>query len=126
MDAGNHAQNRPGWIVHACFGVFENTTGSIIGWCGLDGRSGKTVDVFYMIDRNYRRSGYASECAKWMLDFGFSQMKIERIDGGCAIDNLASRRILEKIGMRPVAGATGMLHYFLTRDAYGSAGTGMA
>ncbi len=122
----NHAQNRPGRIVHACFGVFLNSTGSIIGWCGLDGRSGETVEIFYLIDVEHRRRGYATECARRMLEFGFSRMEIERIDGGCAVDNLASQKILEKIGMVPTAGEPGILRYCLTRDAYASAEMGPA
>jgi len=122
----NHAQNRPGRLVHACFGVFDNSTGRIIGWCGLDGRSGVTLEIFYLIDADHRRRGYATECAWRMLEFGFTQMAVGRIDGGCAVDNLASQKILEKIGMTPMAGEPGTLRYFLTRDAYASAGPGLA
>lgn len=114
----NHQQNRVGRLVHSCFAVFECGNDRIIGWCGLDGRSGTSVNLFYMIDAPYRRRGYATRCAQMMLSYGFELMELARIHGECAVDNLASQRILEKMSMKQVPGDPGSLHYILTRDDY--------
>ena len=42
----------------------------------------------------------ATEAAKAVLDYGFSKLKLARIDSGCSSENIASKRVMEKIGMR--------------------------
>ena len=99
----NHEQNQFQKIIHMCFAIFINNTNRIIGWCGLDGRSSEnTVNLFYLIDKEYRRRGYATECAKKVLEYGFANMGLDRIDGECAKDNIGSQKILEKIGMKKI------------------------
>lgn len=34
-----------------------------------------------------------------VLDFGFGVLKLHRIEAGCAVDNIASIKVLEKAGM---------------------------
>jgi ribosomal-protein-alanine N-acetyltransferase len=43
--------------------------------------------------------GYATEALNRVLDFGFGDCNLHRIQAGCAVDNLASIRVLEKVGM---------------------------
>lgn len=114
----NHKQNQLHRIVHMCFAVFENSANKIIGWCGLDGRSERAVNMFYLIDKDYRRRGYATECATQMLEYGFLEMQIARIDGECAKDNIGSQKVLERIGMIATTGNEDSLHYFMTREDY--------
>ena len=125
----NHEQNRPNNIVHLCLAVYENNCDKIIGWCGLDGRHATnehlhTANIFYLIDKDYRRRGYASECAKQLLEYGFAIMEMDRIDGACAKDNIGSQKILEKIGMKPYNkektedSQDSSLHYFTTIKDY--------
>jgi len=33
------------------------------------------------------------------LDFGFNTLKLHRIEAGCAVNNLGSIKVLEKVGM---------------------------
>ena len=96
----NHSQNQPGKIHHLCFAVWEKGENRIIGWCGLDGKCslGKTV-LFYALDEAYRNRGFATQCASRLLSYAFEEVKLKRIDGGCAKDNTASYRVMEKIGM---------------------------
>ena len=94
--------NRPGAIRHLCLSVFERKDSRrIIGWCGLDGEAepGKTV-LFYIIDEAFRGCGYATQCAAELLRYAFEEMGYDKIYGGCAKENRASFRVMEKIGMR--------------------------
>ena len=101
----NYKKNKPGAIYHLCLGVFEkNDPQHIIGWCGLDGTvaPGQTV-LFYIIDEKYRGKGYATQCAVELLRYAFEDMGCESIQGGCADDNRASYRVMEKAGMRLIS-----------------------
>ena len=101
----NLKKNNPGEIYHLCLAVFEkNDPKHIIGWCGLDGTaaSGQTV-LFYIIDEKYRNKGYATQCAVELLRYAFEDMGCESIQGGCAGDNRASYRVMEKAGMRLIS-----------------------
>lgn len=118
----NHRQNRPHHIVHLCFAVFDNGTGRIIGWCGLDGRNKadkSTAEMFYLIDKDYRGRGYATACAGKLLEYGFLTLELSRIDGSCHKDNVASRKILENIGMqRGEDQVDGSPRFFISSEDY--------
>ena len=72
----------------------------LIGWCGLDGRfSQKEIVLFYIIAEDFRGRGYATQCATELLRFAFEDMQYDIVSGGCAKDNPASFRVMEKAGM---------------------------
>ena len=97
-----HARNRVKSIFHLCLGVFrKDEPGKLIGWCGLDGRtSTDEIVLFYIIAEEYRGRGYATQCAAELLRFAFEDMQYDLVSGGCAKDNRASFRVMEKAGMR--------------------------
>jgi hypothetical protein len=43
----NHKQNKPGYIYHLCLAVYEKGNNSIIGWCGLDGKTNEKLYIFF-------------------------------------------------------------------------------
>jgi len=96
----NHRRNRPGAVYHLCFAVYEKDKTRIIGWCGLDGKCspGKTV-LFYLIDEAYRKRGYATQCAKKLLEHAFETMGLDSVHGGCSKENIASYKVMLKAGM---------------------------
>lgn len=115
----NHEKNKKGQIIHICFAIFEKNSDEIIGWCGLDGRHDNLVSIFYLIDKKYRRRGYATECANKILEYGFIIMGVNRIDGKCNNENIGSKKVLEKIGMKKLdIDKDGSFHYFITLDSY--------
>jgi len=115
----NHEKNKKGQIIHICFAIFEKDSDEIIGWCGLDGRHDDLVSIFYLIDKKYRRRGYATECASIILEYGFLRMGANRIDGKCNSKNIGSKKVLKKIGMKNLGiDQDGSLHYFITLDSY--------
>lgn len=56
--------------------------------------------IGFYFNRHYWRKGYASEVAQVLLSFGFDQLRLHRIFAWCDAENLASARVLEKVGMR--------------------------
>jgi len=59
----------------------------------------KTAEGCYKIHLNFWRKGYATEALTKLLDFGFNELKLHRIEAGCAVENIASGKVLEKVGM---------------------------
>lgn len=85
--------------------VILKETNEFIGWSGL--KLEKNVngyetfyDLGYRFIQKHWGKGYAYETAKAFVDFGFNGMKLEKINAYADFDNLASRRVLEKVGMR--------------------------
>lgn len=119
----NHNRNKIGRLYHLCFAIYEDNN-KIIGWCGLDGiqcydAEEKIIHIFYLIDRDYRRKGYAVQCAEKLLEYGFLMMKVDKINGSCIADNIGSKKVLEKIGMKhKTIAEDGAFQYYLTRSEY--------
>jgi RimJ/RimL family protein N-acetyltransferase len=54
----------------------------------------------YIFDPANGGHGYATEAVAAMVTHAFDRLGVRRITAGCFADNLASVRILEKVGMR--------------------------
>jgi ribosomal-protein-alanine N-acetyltransferase len=59
----------------------------------------RTASVWYKIHVNFWRKGYATEALIKILNFGFSDLNLHRIEAGCVVENIASRKVLEKASM---------------------------
>jgi RimJ/RimL family protein N-acetyltransferase len=79
--------------------VIQKETGECLGWCGLKKHPDGMVDLGYRFHQRYWGNGYATEAAEACLAYGFKELGIEEVIGRTARENLASVRVLEKIGM---------------------------
>ncbi len=59
----------------------------------------KIAEVWYKTHTAYWKKGYTTESLKKILEFGFLTLGLHRIEAGCAVENIASKRVLEKAGM---------------------------
>jgi [ribosomal protein S5]-alanine N-acetyltransferase len=84
------------------FAVLLKPTGQVIGNCGIrrDTPAAYEGEIGYELDPKHWGNGYATEAAQAILTFGFSKLSLHRISAWCVADNLASARVLEKLGMR--------------------------
>lgn len=117
----NHAKNMPGNLVHVCLAIILKDTGEFIGWCGLDHLDQTEVApaLFYLMKAGYWGKGLATEAAGALLKYAFTQMEVASIRGGAAPENLASKRVMEKIGMTNVGrNEDGGYAFTLTREEY--------
>ncbi len=80
--------------------VFDKTSEKLIGWCGLWRlqETGET-EVGYAIAADFQKQGLASEAAAKCLEYGFNTLNLEKIVAVARPENLASCRVMEKIGM---------------------------
>jgi len=61
-----------------------------------------TVEIGYGVVSTYQGYGYATEAAGAVVDWALRQPGVARVVASCLRDNLASRRVLEKLDMRQV------------------------
>jgi RimJ/RimL family protein N-acetyltransferase len=90
---------------HCYFATEVLDSGEFIGFIGLAFQSYETdftpaVDVGWRLKKSAWGKGYATEGAKRCLEFGFDQLKLERIISTCTIQNLRSEHVMKKIGMK--------------------------
>jgi len=75
-----------------------------VGWLGVSEPRWfpdlmPTPEIGWFIDRAYWGQGLATEGAQAAIQFAFEQLEIERLIGIYNAQNLASGRVMEKIGM---------------------------
>lgn len=82
------------WAIH----IKDNM--DFIGWCGLKYRPEiDEIDLGYRLMQKAWSKGYATEAAQASLEHGFTELNLKLITGRAHIENLASIKVLEKIGM---------------------------
>ena len=98
---GNYGRNTKGCIFHLCLAVCgKEDPGTIMGWCGLDGtRNHSEPEIFILLDEAYRNKGYGTQCVKELLRIAVEDYALSGVHGGCAKENIASARAMEKGGM---------------------------
>ena len=74
-------------------------TGELIGMVGLRINDFK-ADVGYVVGPAWWRRGYATEALQTVVDWALSQPSIFRVWAMVDVDNPASARVLEKVGMK--------------------------
>ena len=73
-----------------------------IGSCGIHDidRMNRSAELGYIISHDYWNQGIATEAGNLLMDFGFNNLKLHRIYARYFEGNEASRRVMEKLGMR--------------------------
>lgn len=83
--------------------AIRNKEGQIMGAIGLHDREDDKAELGYWIGIPYWNKGYVTEAAKGIIDFGFDELKLNKIFATHFLHNPASGRIMEKIGMKKEA-----------------------
>lgn len=90
------------WTDHG-FGLWaveHRDTASFIGFVGLTTHTWwPGVEVGWRLDRAYWNQGLASEGAAASLEYGFTELALDRIISITEPGNLASQRVMEKNGL---------------------------
>ena len=109
--------------------TIERATGAQIGFHLINNIQGETIiQVGYGLLKPYWGKGYATEMAEAVLRHGFVTLGLPRIAGIANLPNVASQRVLEKIGLErngersfshPAYAASGPMAWFeRERDAW--------
>ena len=95
------SDNQQKEIVNRTWIVEDTATNEKIGLFGLKLSNNKyhRGEVWYKNHPKQWGKGYATEALNRVLDFGFDDCNLHRVQAGCAVENIASIRVLEKVGM---------------------------
>lgn len=59
----------------------------------------RNAEIWFKIHSAFWNKGFTTEAVKRIIRFGFEELKLHRIEAGCAVENAGSIRVLEKVGM---------------------------
>lgn len=83
------------------FAITLEGSGELIGAVGLTlDRENRSAELGFWIGRPYWGMGYASEAARAVVRFAFEELALNRVWAYHLVRNEASRRVLEKTGLR--------------------------
>ena len=82
--------------------IIEKSSNKLIGAVGIRIKSStnRDADMGYTLGRSRWGNGFGTEAAQAILNFGFTELNLHRIWATAAPENLASIRVLEKVGMK--------------------------
>ena len=113
------------WNDHAFgpFAVATKTGDEFTGFCGLQFLDNTAeIEVGFRLAKRFWAMGLATEAAKASLRFGFEELRLDRIVAVVQPENIASSRVIEKIGLRYVKDArfydTDVKYYAINREEY--------
>ncbi|HEU5385203.1 MAG TPA: GNAT family N-acetyltransferase [Streptosporangiaceae bacterium] len=93
---------------YAGFGFWaavEKATGEFLGWFhfrpGPDTVPGE-VELGYRLRKSAWGKGYATEGSRALIDKGFTEFGVQRVVAEAMVINMASRRVMEKAGLKLV------------------------
>ena len=82
----------------------DKASGGLLGWFGFRAapETPSQVTLGFRLHRSAWGKGYATEGARALIRMGFAELGVERVVATTYEKNLASRRVMEKAGMKLV------------------------
>ncbi|WP_455660613.1 GNAT family N-acetyltransferase [Pradoshia sp.] len=85
----------------APWGIEWKETGKLIGTIDFVSWSisNRTAEIGYVLSPDYWGKGITTEAARRVIEFGFKEMNLVRIQARCFTENAGSERVMQKAGM---------------------------
>ena len=82
--------------------VIETQSGRMIGTCGFTrfDLPHNSAEIGYVLNPEFHGKGYATEAAERVLEFGFEDLSLHRIEAKFMQGNDASLHVMKKLGMK--------------------------
>ena len=80
----------------------ENPSADMIGMLSfyISSMENETLEIGYRLHPDYQGKGYATEACRMLIRFLFEHCKAHRITAYCVKENVASWKVMQKIGMQ--------------------------
>lgn len=88
---------RQGKALHFAITLKEDK--QMIGMISLNtiNKQHKRTIIGYWLGKQYRNKGYMQEACRALLSFCFNQLKLNRIQFSCSVENKASQKLIESL-----------------------------
>jgi len=85
----------------ACWAIVQPAIGQVIGTSFLHSHHAQQhrAEIAFNLAKHAWGRGYATEAAQAVIRAGFAHYDLNRIEGTCMLGNVASARVMEKVGM---------------------------
>lgn len=83
--------------------VVLNSTGELVGhifFAQTEPQELMTWELGYIINPRFQNQGYATEAVHALFEYGFANWHIHRVVAHCNPENIASWKVMEKLGMK--------------------------
>ncbi|MGN7763373.1 GNAT family N-acetyltransferase [Paenibacillus helianthi] len=82
------------------WGITLKSDHRVIGTCGFHGwmKKHSKAEIGYELTPEYWRKGIMTEANQKIIEFGFNELRLNRIEAFVEPENLSSRKVLEKKG----------------------------
>ena len=93
--------------------VEMESTGKMIGTVCVKvaSQAHRQGDVGWFLHHSHQGQGLASEASRAMMDFAFGTLGLHRVTAHCDAQNVRSRAMMERLGMRQEAFFRGIVHF---------------
>lgn len=88
------------------WGVFLKKNGLLVGQCGIDLKMHDDEAIYelgYFLSKAYQGKGYAYEFVSAVIDYCFTELKLDKITAFIEKDNKKSIYLAEKLGMKKLS-----------------------
>ncbi|WP_301108081.1 GNAT family protein [Sporosarcina sp.] len=85
----------------ALWGIVLKDTGQLIGTIDFVSmnKNHQSAEIGYVLSEPFWGKGITTEAAKRIIEFGFTELELERIQARCIAENTGSHKVMEKSGM---------------------------
>ncbi len=82
------------------FQLIDKETDTVIGWCGYHTWYTKhfRAEIGYVLDDPFKNKGLMTEALKRIIEYGFNNMNLNRIEAFVGKDNIPSLKLMENFG----------------------------
>lgn len=92
------------------WGFVLKSTGDFVGWIGIGDSDRKEREgdrsMGFMVARRFWSQGLMTEALEAVLHYEFTVLDVARVTANCETENVASARVMEKVGIRFVRTVT--------------------
>lgn len=115
-------ENEPERLGWGVWMIMDRNDGTTVGDAGFKGRPNRdgVVEIGYGISAHAQNQGYATEAVKGLVKWAFRTGEVTQITAECKKDNVASIKVLEKVGMHQTKEESELLFWSLDKEELGN------
>jgi len=98
-----HMNGIPNYPHLGLWATIHKETGKFIGRCGLlpwEIDNILEIEIAYLLDKSFWHQGLATEAARGIMKYGFENLNLSRLICLMDPDNIGSRKVAERVGMK--------------------------